>query len=273
MKIWSVMLSSEALRIDELEDANRIEELINELCIGEKVNDWSGIKLKTYSEGLYSDFANFFHGLPLFSQKALKVFQPLIGDEVEFLSVTHPDHNFFICNILNIDDYIDHSLAIPKRIEILKLIRTYDHYVFKDALLMRSVRRHIFRIPELRRNVFVSDEFVQTYLKNDLNGLVFELVYDSESRNANDDKQILAYQNYIAEKIEVGESYNWAQAMKLVEAGAAFASQHWKIQQTSDGDFMIGQLTRGLDYQFFVPTVILKELYELDWYKTTKSDI
>ncbi|WP_046213139.1 imm11 family protein [Paenibacillus wulumuqiensis] len=273
MKIWSIAIMDETLSIDELETAEKIEELIDLFCIGEKVIDWPGIELKTYLEGLYSDFANFIYGLPLFSQKVVEIFQPLIGEQVEFLPVTHPDHNFFICNILNIDDYIDHSLAIPKRIRILKLLQRYDNHVFKHKLLRGSAKRHIFRIPELPLKIFVSDEFVQTYLENDLNGLLFKLVYDSESRNAGDEKQIIAYQTYITERIEVDETYTWDQAMKLIEQGAAFASQHWKIQQTEDGDFMIGQLTRKLDYQFFVPTVTLKELHKLNWYKTSKSDI
>lgn len=273
MKIWQVCLDKDVAAIKELEDREIADRLYDDLFLGEVINDWKRIDVESYFKGIYPDVAMFFPSNPLFSKKIVNAMSPLIGELVQFLPVNHPEFDYFIFNIINIQDAIDHSRAESSRSEVLDILRLYEKHVFNNKFVESSSQRYIFRIPELRNRIFVSDDFIELYFKNDLQGLNFELVYDSSIEEPNQKYITEQYNNYIAQHINKGQAYPWETAVELLDQHIAFASGHWKIQLTEYGDLAIGQLRKELDYQFFFTGNIPKNLYSLTWYKTERSNL
>ncbi|WP_322923216.1 hypothetical protein [Paenibacillus campi] len=272
MKIYKLHLGEVSI-MKSSRDKKARDELNYKLFKGEFIKDWKPFKVETAIEGEYTDFGSFTSGSALWRKNIVDLLLPLVGEQVQFLLVQHPEYDYFLMNILNIVDRIDHRHAISERIEILDLIRQYQVYVFDNNWLTYSKQRYIFRIPELNHHIYVSEDFVNIILENDIGGIFFELLYDSETWQDPNPKVTAQYQNFISNHIEVGAYYNWGQVEEGLQHGKAYASAHWKVQLTEDGDRIFGQLRRSLDYHFFFTTTIPQELFALKWYETERTDI
>ncbi len=249
------------------------DELDDELLKGKPINDWKSFEVETETEGKHTGFASFTGGSSLWRKDIVDLVMPLIGHQVQILPVQHLKYDYYAINILNIVDVINHGQSISERNEILDLLRYYEVYVFDQNRWMLSGQPHIFRIPESIHTTLVTEDFVNTILENEIEGIFFELLYDTETWEDPDPRITKKYCDFISRHIEVGVCYSWEEVVDGVQQGKAYASAHWKVQLTEYGDRIFGQLRRYLDYHFFLSTNVPKELFTLKWYEVERTNI
>ena len=141
-------------------------------------SSWKTINVKEYEEdeGLErGDTPGF--TIPVLNERALSIIKPLIKDDVEILPLCCGGEKLFGINILNNTDAFDRNNAEYKTfkdgIKVMRILK----YGFKEEMICG---KHIFRIPEEKKGVFVSEDFVNAVKSNHLKGFIFELVYSTK---------------------------------------------------------------------------------------------
>ena len=129
------------------------------------------IDLGGYPEPLLygSNFPGFYT-LPAWDAKAIALLDPLVGNAVEYLPFDCDEGEFWLVNVLNVADCLDHDQSEFTYLPSGK-IKGIRRYVFKPNCLEGH---HIFRTPEHNYSrIFVSDEFKALVENSDLVGLKF----------------------------------------------------------------------------------------------------
>ena len=147
-----------------------------------KIKGWRPIALKALEGNLpYGDVASFIPGIPVVSPKVIEVTKDLIKEEVEVLPTICSDCELYILNVTNIVDAVDYAKAQVKYFPDGKRVLRF----IKLAFIEEKVRgNHIFKLTEHKlSSPYVSDEFRQRIIDNDLTGFKFELVWDSEAED------------------------------------------------------------------------------------------
>lgn len=226
----------------------------------------------------YNDYAIYLNHIPVISEKVFKIVTPLVNDLVQFLPVQHSDFNFYICNIINVIECVDAEKSIPDTI-LDGEIRSYSKISFLESVLKNNEKRHIFKIPELTRlTYFVSDEFRELLLANNIKGIDFIEIWDSEAdfelEQQHEQRIKEAYDAHIIKiNNQPHDPLSWNEAIEKLKLGKAAISADWKIQYNSKGDILIGELNRNLEYEFFSPVYIPPILLDLTWQEVDKSTI
>ncbi|MGG0238073.1 imm11 family protein [Bacillus rhizoplanae] len=156
-----------------------------EFDLAEKLsNSWGEILIECVEEGNQSDCPHFWgrNGVLLVSEKAKSVLEPLIGNNIEFLPLIHNVTNefYYAINVLKQLDAIDNTKTVLKKLRS-GLIVGCEKYSFIPQIVENEnifkvfLNKHVYSI-----SVFVSDEFRNTILENDLKGFEFVEVWDSE---------------------------------------------------------------------------------------------
>lgn len=110
-------------------------------------------------------------GIPLvFSERALRALEPLISTSIEALSLGCEAAKLYAINILDIVDCLDYSRAHLTRFSDSGKIMRIEKFAFYDECVKGH---HIFKIPELKVPIFVSDAFKRTVDNHHLEGLIF----------------------------------------------------------------------------------------------------
>ena len=181
MKIWKLWAMP-----DDYECVNAVKSLTFEESHSfdgrSKILNWKPIGLKAEDGKLpYGDISSFIPGIPVVSPRVVEVTKDLIQDQVEVLPTICSDCELYILNITNIVDAVDYTKAqvkyFPDGKKVLRFI--------KLAFIREKVYgNHIFKLTEHKlSSPYVSDEFRQRILDNNLTGFKFELVWDSEAED------------------------------------------------------------------------------------------
>ena len=129
------------------------------------------VELAHEQDMLDGDFPSLSGGIPpVFSGKAASLLRPLFSKNIELLPLRHGQQELYAVNVYEITDCLDHDHSKVTRFASSEGIMRIDSYAFKENCLED---RHIFRLPELRARIFVSDRFKETVESNGLRGLDF----------------------------------------------------------------------------------------------------
>lgn len=140
---------------------------------------WTPVAVRVIEEREKSDTPGLSGGIPVFSPKAVEVLKDLMEDSVEILPLRCRRGEYYAINVLNVLNCIDYEKAKFKRFQSSGRIMLFNKYTFKPECVKSE---HIFKIiDEPARRPFVSDEFRNRVLDNELIGFKFELVWNSES--------------------------------------------------------------------------------------------
>ncbi|MDC2866504.1 imm11 family protein [Bacillus sp. BP-3] len=187
MKIWELRSSFDDYESFQLlnykEDKKYFEGKFNSTAV--LLDSWGEIFIECIEEGNQSDCPHFWGetGSIMISEQAKNLLEPLIGANVEFLPLVHNKTNevYYLVHVLNVLDAIDSNKAIFKKL-ITGLVIGCEKFAFIPNTVHNEM---IFKVYINQRihptSVFVSDEFRNTILKNDLKGFKFIEVWDSES--------------------------------------------------------------------------------------------
>jgi len=138
--------------------------------------EWKPLQLQVYEEAPRSDAPTFMGCAPLFSARAVDAVKALIEGSVEVLPTDFPREPYFILNVQSVLDCIDYDLAEAVRFRSGRVMR-FNKYAFIPNVVEGQ---HIFKVKEIpKQAVFVSDEFRNAILENQLVGFVFKEVWKS----------------------------------------------------------------------------------------------
>ncbi len=136
---------------------------------------WKPITVKIDPRHKKGDFPSLCPFL-VFSSRARKVLQPLIGNYVEFLPLKLEGdlEQYAIIKIKQRTDCLDYSRAEVKRFSHSGRVMRVLKFAFKKGSLNN---KNFFNIPEETAGIFVSDKFKNCVEDNNLEGLIFREVY------------------------------------------------------------------------------------------------
>ena len=114
-----------------------------------------------------------FGDIPVCSERAKNVILTICNEnEVEFLpcNLEGVEEQYYIFNILGSEDCVDYEKSKFHKFTSTGRIMFFEHIEFKEA-----IKRHFFRISDLKRcYYFVDEETKQKLEKEDLKGLCFD---------------------------------------------------------------------------------------------------
>jgi hypothetical protein len=136
---------------------------------------WTPVRVDIGSpEKSISDFPYLTSGTLICSDRALQVLLPIIADGVEVLPLQASVGSYQAIHVLEVIDCLDHDLSEFERLtsgNILRIVR----YAFKPDYLKE---KNIFKIPERKGTIFVSDLFKSFVEEQGLLGIVFSKVWE-----------------------------------------------------------------------------------------------
>jgi len=123
------------------------------------------------SVGRVGDFPSLRGPVPVFSQRAWNALQPLIEKSVEALPVKCGTHDYYLINVIDVVDCLDHARSHIKRFSSGRIMLV-ESYCFRDSCLTTQV---IWKLPETASlEVLVSESFRRAVEKSQLQGLLLE---------------------------------------------------------------------------------------------------
>ncbi|ANF97014.1 imm11 family protein [Paenibacillus bovis] len=238
--------------------------------------EWTQYPLKTYRKTYkYHNFAIYLPYIPVVNDKTKEIIESLIKDLVEFLPAQHEKHLFYLVNVINVFDCIDHTHSVPSIIDD-GVVQKYEKLYFDEKLLTNTDKRHIFKLPgQEAKGVYVSDEFRSLILENKLKGINFLEVWKSEINieeiKSQESETQSKFNSYVEEiNSQPGIWLNWNEAIKLLSQDNGIISRDWKIKKDQRGELIIGRLKDDLNYEFFSPIYIPPILLDLNWKEVEK---
>lgn len=182
MKIWLLELD-----VNKYNSFNgyKVEEELNIRFFGSSlVSNWSTPIIEAYyKKRKIADVSDFSSGAPLFNEKAVKMLNEFINENIELLPAYFDNDKYYVVNIVNVIDALDYEMSEFKRFETGEISRC-TKYHFKPQIVKEQ---HIFKI--LFKNsidIFVSDKFKKRVEEFKLKGFIFVEVWNSEEDSTRD---------------------------------------------------------------------------------------
>ena len=123
-----------------------------------------------------SDFPSLAPDVPVFSQRAVNALQELLRENGEILPLSCSEGEYYAFNVTTSVDALDESKSVVKRFKSSGRIMRILKYVFFGDRLSDAT---IFKIPQSRGNIFVTNRFRKIILDNQLLGFKFVNVWES----------------------------------------------------------------------------------------------
>lgn len=229
---------------------------------------WTPLEVEYIERSFKSkyDCSGFNQGAFIFNQKTVKALQPVLEGKVEVLPLVHigtptPDHIFAI-NVVNLLDCLDYEKAKVKIDKEYNVVTKVLQYAFQIEMV---IDESIFKMPQHRgTRIFVTEKFVQAVQENQITGLDFEEVWDSE--------EDLTVERTIPIPQFEGETYTFTEALKILDEGFAVASKHFKVQMEGN-EMIIGMMDISGQYHWGGAYGFPPYFLEMTWYKVERSAI
>ncbi len=180
MKIWRMEEIGDIYQFITVKDMDGHEllQFVDSLGTKRNTSEWIPLKIQIHrnKRRKICDYPGFV--VPVFSEKAVDVIRDFLISKADILPLDCGDERYFLINVYNKVDCIDYDQAQYTKFDSGR-VREFKKYAFKQEML---INEHIFKIPEIigKSMVFVSDEFRNRVINNDLIGFNFIEVWDSE---------------------------------------------------------------------------------------------
>lgn len=125
-----------------------------------------------------SDFPALSAGIPVFSGRALRALEDLLGENGEILPLTSEDGNYSAYNVTRLIDALDEQHSQLKQFRDGSIMDIVDHQFRPERLVGATV----FKLPQVARmQVYVTDDFVSRVKAAGLSGFDFRRVWSGPS--------------------------------------------------------------------------------------------
>lgn len=181
MKVW--ILDCDVDNYENLTWKNEIDiDFIQSFNGTEKKKDWKPIQVKRMYDRTFSNTPGLSPHIPVFDKKAIDVLSEFLIGNAGILPLACEEGDFYVINVVKVVDCIDYEASKYKTFRDGKRIMRFTKYAF-DEKKVEGV--HLFKIKdEPLKRPFVSDDFKERILDNNLTGFKFELAWDSEKSYA-----------------------------------------------------------------------------------------
>jgi hypothetical protein len=174
MNVWKIETSTKYHRLNLVWE--RDAKVILELMDKPFGDSWRPLPVQIEPSEAMANFPpGLASGVLLCDKRALEFIQPLIAKSAEVLPLHSQEGNFYIVNITDVIDCLDHSASEFEYFrsgDIKRILR----YIFKSDCING---KPIFKIREKQRGpIYVSDEFKAHVESNKLTGLTFRKVWE-----------------------------------------------------------------------------------------------
>ncbi|QJC53577.1 hypothetical protein HGI30_19925 [Paenibacillus albicereus] len=227
--------------------------------------DWVPFEVRHLSKkSLPTDCTGVGGGVPIISERALTVLQPMIDRNVEVLPFIHPEKPYYAINVTTVLEALDYEKAIYTRNpRYPQVITDIERYAFRPEIIGDNA---IFKTPEFRgTEVYVTDTFKQAVEAADLKGFAFFLLWDSEQ----EEQGGAATET---EPEEVGEQFSFDEAQKRIEDGTVVASGEWRLKKDGDGELLLGRLYANGELSWIAPIYYPPILLDLKWHVVRETE-
>ncbi|MGH9962797.1 MAG: imm11 family protein [Pyrinomonadaceae bacterium] len=138
---------------------------------------FDAVALEGYEDLPLGDFPLMALHVPVFSERAVALLQPVLIENGELLPLSCNEGSYFAYNVTTVLDALDVEKSSVIRFTDGGIIDITRHEFFPT-----KVTSLIFKIPQMpRMDVFVTDEFQEAVSRHDLKGFDFKLVWKSTS--------------------------------------------------------------------------------------------
>ncbi|MFB5679076.1 leucine-rich repeat domain-containing protein [Paenibacillus terreus] len=258
MKIWMLITTDKCLKIDT-HTLEEYDDKIRAYVKGEK-KEWEPVHMVTKRKGTKSDCAKFIFGEAVFNKKAVDFLQPLIEGQVEFLPLTHEEHELFFVNVTSRQDFVDMSNPVQHKISI-GFFSEYIH-IFPDKI---DPNIHIFRIPQHHSSrVYVSDTFKSEVEKHKLKGFDFVLIWDTENLEEMRKAKLKRYDKY-HERISSRPQLSFTDALQKVEQEGNLIRRDDKIFINRNSRLLYGNVNEDESIEWGELVYIPPLFFDLEW--------
>lgn len=177
MRIW--ILDCDVDNYETLTWSQKLDiEYIQSFNGTKKKENWNPIKVMRVYDRVFSNTPGLSPHIPVFDKESITILRDLIIGNAEILQLDCDNGDFYAINITNIIDCIDYEKSKYKTFRDGKRIMRFTKYVF-DEKKIKGV--NIFKIKdEILKRPFVSENFRNRVLENNLTGFKFELAWDSD---------------------------------------------------------------------------------------------
>jgi len=117
------------------------------------------------------DFPSLPGSVPVFSERALQVLEPLIRGSVELIPLVCQEDKLYLINVIDSLDCFDRQRSVLKELPGGAFMGV-DHYEIKNAQLFEG--KGIVRFSGLPVDIFVTDAFRKLVEEHDLKGLLWQ---------------------------------------------------------------------------------------------------
>ncbi|MBP3569141.1 MAG: hypothetical protein J6K04_08255 [Lachnospiraceae bacterium] len=181
MKIWKLEAD-----YDKYDNLNPVKEWSWEMTRSfdgrKKLSTWEPIEVERLEPEKGLDLADNMRvstPVPIFSEKAKRLVEDLIGDSVEFLPSVSEEGKFWLVNVTTVLDCIDYEKSEVIRFKSSGRIMDIRKFVFLEEEVKNV---DMFKIKEIPLQFpCVSDRFKELIESSDLTGFRFRLMWDSEA--------------------------------------------------------------------------------------------
>ncbi|WP_078556086.1 imm11 family protein [Bacillus alkalicellulosilyticus] len=229
-------------------------------------NKWDALPVKTSGNGMKSDFPYTMVNSTVFSERAVKVLGDFLENTAEIIPVDHPKGKYYLVNVVNVLKAIDANKSEIIYREDGKFSR-YKRLAFHEDLV---AEQHIFKVyyhnKHLIKNtaLFVSENFRDCVLNNELVGLDFFEEWDSERAYEDEKKAFEKMVTFINGSLD--KNYSFEEALQQVlKKGKTAISDKWAIRRMSDKDAELGELQLDGTYLWMKPAFIPPILLSYQW--------
>lgn len=183
MKIWELTNDNEKYDYLVWKHKEDVKKIVQSYYFnGESlITNWTPIEVEADDDICIGDSLYLSTGIQVLNKHAIKCLYNFLLKSTEILPIKYYKGDYYIVNVLKVlADCIDYNKSEYKRFKSSGRIMRFIKFEF----ITENVKRHdIFKIDDLKRShIFVSDNFRNAVIQNDLTGFKFIEVWDSEKQ-------------------------------------------------------------------------------------------
>ncbi|MBO9596623.1 MAG: hypothetical protein J7559_02205 [Cohnella sp.] len=186
----------------------------------------------------------------------------MIGNDVDFLPLRHPEQELFVVKVNRLQDFIDMTRPVECKI---------GYGYFSEYMHIHPEKiepsAHIFRLPQRSHTrIYVSDEFKNQIEAQKLKTFHFVKLWDTEYTEESRNERLRRFDSYYP-YMASRESISFHDALVLLREGKIARHKNKIVKKDSDSDkLLIGEIFEDETVQWIYPTYIPPLFLDQVWF-------
>lgn len=254
MKVWELQCKEELYTLTNWESNGSL--FYKHFSGKSMLEMWKPLEIEDIKPNqLLLDCSQMTSSCPVFNEGAVSILGSLMDGKAEVLPLLHMSCELYAINVINVSDYIDYSQAKVEINKEFNKVRKILEYAFIKEQVENET---IFKIPVYKgTKIFVTDIFKETVEKNQITGLEFYEVWDSEST--------ADVPGEMPEFVHDGPTCTFSEGMQWLDKGKCIVNDRWKLMKAEDGEILLGYYSNGGKYNWQVSVYFPPSFLDMTW--------